>query len=321
MALRHLASNGSLRIESPTSSTSVTWSEELPQPVLPWVRPNSLANSSTSSSTNLHTMKRYLPEGQPTLPIKTYKRWTGHKIWLICINCLLFSYGLITLILGLCTYFKLYQRAMVILVGERTILNLVTATGVICLFTSLIGFVGIVLNNRAILAIYNVMMWPCLGMIAAIGYTAYRKNKWNIEGKLSYQWHYNFNSGDRANIQANLHCCGYKSFQDFHVNSNKCYPRTLYPGCKFKYQTFTKQALDLTWIVAFSMIPVHLLVLFSALLCSNHVNNKFGKGLPPKLYHVDYRGIIASTPTMSTVHLERNNSELHRRNNTISLSS
>lgn len=58
---------------------------------------------------------------------------------------------------------------------------MVTATGVICLVTSLIGFVGIVLNNRAVLAIYNVMMWPCFGMIAAIGYTAYRKNKWNIE--------------------------------------------------------------------------------------------------------------------------------------------
>lgn len=24
-------------------------------------------------------------------------------------------------------------------------------------------------------------MWPFLGMVAAIGYTAYRKNKWNIE--------------------------------------------------------------------------------------------------------------------------------------------
>jgi xanthine/uracil permease len=57
----------------------------------------------------------------------------------------------------------------------------VTATGVLCLFTSLVGFVGIVLNNRPLLAIYNVLMWPCFGMIAAIGYTAYRKAKWNIE--------------------------------------------------------------------------------------------------------------------------------------------
>lgn len=58
---------------------------------------------------------------------------------------------------------------------------MVTATGVICLLTSLLGFVGIVLNHRPILTIYNLLMWPCFGMIAAIGYTAYRKNKWNIE--------------------------------------------------------------------------------------------------------------------------------------------
>ena len=57
----------------------------------------------------------------------------------------------------------------------------VTATGAICLFTSLIGFIAIILNNRPLLAVYNLLMWPCLGMIAAIGYTAFIKNKWNIE--------------------------------------------------------------------------------------------------------------------------------------------
>lgn len=80
----------------------------------------------------------------------------------------------------------------------------VLATGVVCLFTSLVGYTGIMLNNRAILTFYNLLMWPCFGMIAAIGYTAYRKNKWNIEGKLSYQWHYTLNSDGRARIQANV---------------------------------------------------------------------------------------------------------------------
>lgn len=61
-------------------------------------------------------------------------------------------------------------------------------------------------------------------MVAAIGYTTYRKNKWNIEvyihtyinqkyyinlirvtnqrkiGKISYQWHYELDSSERANI-------------------------------------------------------------------------------------------------------------------------
>ncbi|KAI8136667.1 hypothetical protein BJV82DRAFT_526760 [Fennellomyces sp. T-0311] len=161
------------------------------------------------------------------------------------------------------------------------------------------------LNNRAILTFYNLFLWVCFGMIAAIGYVAYRKNKWNIEGKLSYQWHYELTSDGRARIQANLHCCGYKAFTDFHERSNKCFPRTLLPGCKFKYQNFTIEALKITWIVAFSLIPLHLFVLISALLCSNHINRKFGKNLPPKIYRLDYQGIVAGTPTGSSLNLHR----------------
>ena len=60
---------------------------------------------------------------------------------------------------------------------------MITATGVICLFSSIVGFAGIMLNNRAILTFYNLFLWACFGMIAAIGYVAYRKSKWNIEVK------------------------------------------------------------------------------------------------------------------------------------------
>jgi hypothetical protein len=61
----------------------------------------------------------------------------------------------------------------------------VKATGVLFLFTSLVGFVGIILNHRPLLAIYNVLLWPCFGLIASIGYTAFRKNKWNIEVRIN----------------------------------------------------------------------------------------------------------------------------------------
>lgn len=60
------------------------------------------------------------------------------------------------------------------------------------------------LNNRAILTVYNILLWPCFALIAAIGYVSYRKNKWNLEGKLSYQWHYTLSANDRARIQANV---------------------------------------------------------------------------------------------------------------------
>ncbi|KAI8981975.1 Tetraspanin family-domain-containing protein [Mycotypha africana] len=221
------------------------------------------------------------------------RRWTKHKWWLIFINTLLFCYGLAGMLFALLTYFKFYLRADVVVVGQPVILHLILATGVICLFTSLVGYTGIMLNNRCLLSFYSLFLWPCFGLMAAIGYTAYRKNKWNIEGKLSYQWHYTLSSDGRSRIQANLHCCGYKSFTDYHERSNKCFPRTLLPGCRYKYQQLTKEMLTWTYIVAFSMVPVHVLVMISALLCSNHINRTFGKGLPPKLYRLDYQGIVA----------------------------
>jgi hypothetical protein len=56
-----------------------------------------------------------------------------------------------------------------------------------------------------------------------------------------------------------------------------------------------------TYIVAFAVIPVHIFVLFSALLCSNHINRTFGKGLPPKIYRLDYKNIVSGMPTGSSV--------------------
>ncbi|KAI8885158.1 hypothetical protein K501DRAFT_246548 [Backusella circina FSU 941] len=276
---------------------------DLPEPVLPWLKSESRqslrSQSSSVDTSGLHTVKRNAITSAQQGTKK--KRWTKHKWWMLLSNTLLFCYGLGTLLLAFLTFFKFYLRADVMVVGERTIVNLILATGAICLFTSIVGYVGIMLNNRAILTFYNLLLWPSFGMIAAIGYTAYRRNKWNLEGKLSYQWHYDLTADGRARVQANLHCCGYKSFTDYHERSNKCFPRTLLPGCKFKYQNFTREALTITWIVAFSMIPIHLFVLFSALLCSNHINRKFGKGLPPKLYRLDYQGIVAGTPTGSSV--------------------
>ncbi|RCH98811.1 hypothetical protein CU097_012488 [Rhizopus azygosporus] len=277
---------------------------DLPEPILPWMKSESrqsLGSRTSVDTASLHVVKRQFPNPS----VKKKQRWSKHKWWLLFSNTLLFCYGLGILLLALLTFFKFYLRADVVIVGEKLILNLILATGAICLFTSLLGYTGIMLNNRAVLTFYNLLLWPCFGMIAAIGYTAYRKNKWNLEGKLSYQWHYLLDSDGRARIQANLHCCGYKSFSDYHERSNKCFPRTLLPGCKFKYQTFTKEALNITWIVAFSMIPVHLFVMFCGLLCSNHINRKFGKGLPPKIYRLDYQGIVAGTPTGSSLNLYR----------------
>ncbi|KAI8967013.1 hypothetical protein BDF20DRAFT_840547 [Mycotypha africana] len=254
-------------------------------------------NTDVISSNNIHTFTTKSMQ-------KKWRPWTTHKIWLMLANTLLFIYGLACFMLGICTYCKLYLRAIIFLIGERTLANLITITGCICLCTSLLGYTGIVLHHRPILAIYNLLLWICLGFIASIGYYSYRRMKWNIEGKLSYQWHYQLSSQDRATIQANLHCCGYKIYSDFHETSNKCYPRTLYPGCRSKYLNLIKGLLKNAWTIAFSIVPVHLAILISALLCSNHVNNTFGKGLPPYLYHVNYNVAMAPISSVDVAHYD-----------------
>ncbi|RUP51137.1 hypothetical protein BC936DRAFT_149746 [Jimgerdemannia flammicorona] len=289
--------------DNSTNSLSTQNQDEmppLPAPVQPWL--NSGGGSSHSPRTSimnvdgssLHIMKRYMHDGVPRK-----MRWSKHKWLLLVANTLLFIYGLGASMLVVLTWFKLFERADTVIVGEPVLLGLVTAMGGLCLLTSLLGYTGIMLNNRGILAIYNVLLWPCFALIASVGYVSYRKNKWNLEAKLRNQWHDIFDRDDRSRVQANLRCCGYKEFADWPERSSKCFPRTLLPGCKYKYQTLTKSGLIYTYTITFLLLPVHIFVIFVALLCSNHVNRKFGKGLPPKIYRIDYNavGIVAADPT------------------------
>ncbi|KAL1915673.1 uncharacterized protein VTP21DRAFT_6432 [Calcarisporiella thermophila] len=286
---------------------------DLEEPTLPWMDDErrwsrgSLAVSEADAG-SLHIVKR-LPDAPRTGP----ERWTRYKWWLLLANTMLFAYGIGGVVCALLTWFKLYLRADVIIVGERLILNLLTAASVFCLFSAFVGYAGILLNNRKILTVYNMLLWPCFSLILAIGYVAYRNAKWNLEAKLSFQWHRVFSPSDRQRIQANLHCCGYKTFDDYSERSSRCFPRTLLPGCKFKYQTWTTQGLFITWVCAFSIVPIHIFVIFSALLCSNHVSKTFGKSLPPKMYFLSFqREIKRSNKTFSILGVRNSMMRLSR---------
>lgn len=63
--------------------------EDLPEPVLPWMRSesrNSFGNMSRSSveSGSLHVVKRFVPDAS----MKKKQRWTFHKWWLLLANTL-----------------------------------------------------------------------------------------------------------------------------------------------------------------------------------------------------------------------------------------
>jgi hypothetical protein len=44
--------------------------------------------------------------------------------------------------------------------------------------------------------------------------------------------------------------------------------------------------LYLWYTIAFSLVPLQLVIMLAGLLCSNHVTYRFGKGMMPKAYRL-----------------------------------
>ena len=84
-----------------------------------------------------------------------------------------------------------------------------------------------------------------------------------------------------------LDCCGYFSPFIEATTSNTCYARSTLPGCKSRYLKFERKVLKNWYIAAFAIVPAHLAIIVTALLCANHVTYRFGKGLMPKRYRLD----------------------------------
>lgn len=80
-------------------------------------------------------------------------------------------------------------------------LTVSTAAASLCILTSLIGFAGLVLNNRAFLAVYTFMLWACLALIVTPGYITYKQHTFNLEGKVNSQWSRTLGVGGRLRIQ------------------------------------------------------------------------------------------------------------------------
>ena len=143
------------------------------------------------------------------------------------------------------------------------------------------------LNNRAFLAVYTFLLWACLALMVAPGYIAYKKKAFNLEGKINYQWSRDLHTEGRLRVQNALRCCGYFSPFVEATQSPLCYARSNLPGCKNRYLKLERHVLTTWFTIAFSLVPAHILIMISALLCSNHITYRFGKGLTPKRYRLD----------------------------------
>ncbi|KAF7330857.1 hypothetical protein MVEN_02425100 [Mycena venus] len=154
------------------------------------------------------------------------------------------------------------------------------------IFTSILGFAGILLNNRGFLAVYTFLLWVCFGLMVVPGYLTYKHRSLNLEAKINNQWSNDLGADGRLRIQNSLGCCGYFSpFVEATVSST-CYARSILPGCKAPYLDFEKLVLMRWYTASFGLVPLHIAVMVSGLLCSNHVTYRFGKGMTPKAYRL-----------------------------------
>lgn len=150
----------------------------------------------------------------------------------------------------------------------------------------MIGWAGILLNNRAFLAVWTLLLWVVFGLLVSPGYVTYKQRTFNLEGKINALWSRKFGTEGRLKIQNKLECCGYYSPFIEATVSQTCYARSLLPGCKGKLIDFEKTVLSRWYTASFALVPLQVASIFIALLCSNHVTYRFGKGMMPKAYRL-----------------------------------
>lgn len=202
-------------------------------------------------------------------------------------------YSLITLIFCIVTWLNVWTHSDVVRVGNRTLLILSTVASTVGIVTSLLGWAGILLNNRAFLATYTLLLWVTFALIAAPGYLSYKTRTFNLEGKVNAQWSRDLGVMGRLRIQNQLDCCGYYSPFVEATASQLCYSRSVLPGCKNPYLKFERTTLERWYGVAFGLVPFHLGAILAALLCSNHITYRFGKGMTPKSYRLNMTSMAA----------------------------
>ncbi|KAJ3991065.1 tetraspanin Tsp2 [Lentinula boryana] len=217
----------------------------------------------------------------------TKLRWNTFKIILFVSNAVFSVYTLITLILCLLTWFDVFQNADVIRVGNRTELIFSTLAATFGLLTAVIGWAGILLNNRGFLAVYTFFLWITFAFLVVPGYLTYKKRTFNLEGKLNAQWSRALGAEGRLRIQNRLQCCGWFSPFVEATISQTCYARSILPGCKLAYLNLQRHILEKWYTISFGLVPLQLGAIIAGLLCSNHVTYRFGKGMMPKRYQLN----------------------------------
>ncbi|KAG0257588.1 hypothetical protein BG011_003868 [Mortierella polycephala] len=192
-----------------------------------------------------------------------YRRWTKSKWILLFSTFLLLAYSVAVFVFSLGYLLKMSLVASV--------------CGIVC---ALVGLVGTFREDRVWLSWYTTLLWPVFALYVSIGYITFRRTKEKLHDRLRAEWTYTYSRDQRLTIQRNLKCCGYLNSNNFGEYDPRCFPMINLPGCVYKYHRFELKLLDICWTAAFSIVPFHLFVMISALLCSNHVDGMLRSARP-----------------------------------------
>ncbi|KAH7337055.1 hypothetical protein B0J17DRAFT_707398 [Rhizoctonia solani] len=249
------------------------------------------ANATASEEDKLLPLLGY---GETGAVVEWPNAWTPEKWALLLSVCSVFVYGLTALVLVLMTWFGIWPKSVIMRIVDYDILVTITSASLIVFGTSLFGICGTLLNSRPLLAIYCVLLWPSFAAMLVVGYTSYRRSTFALPSKMDQAWSQKFGEEDRMILQYSLNCCGYWSPEHSAASSPLCFPRSPLPGCKSRLIRFERTSLGryYTWI--FSLVPLHILNIITALLCSNHVNRLFGKGITPWKYRLRIEDVRAN---------------------------
>jgi hypothetical protein len=69
------------------------------------------------------------------------------------------------------------------------------------IFVALIGYIGLLSQNRKILSIYTILLWPLFALITSVGYISYRRLHVSLYQKLKFSWINEYSRDDRLVIQ------------------------------------------------------------------------------------------------------------------------
>ncbi|KAI8332347.1 hypothetical protein BC941DRAFT_402433 [Chlamydoabsidia padenii] len=159
------------------------------------------------------------------------------------------------------------------------------AASLLCIVTSIIGYIGIIHKNRLFLGYYSLMLWGCFALITTVGYLGFKQRTWNLKAQLGVRWRHDYTMEQRELLQANLHCCGFENPSDHAAYFSRCWAESLLPGCQHKFHLFENAFLLNAYTMAFSILPLHIIIMVVSILCSNHVDIVFGtRKRPPIAY-------------------------------------